>query len=429
MNAGVLDLALVVGLVAVNAALSGTEMAFVSLDGPQIERLSASERGRRVVELTKSPGQYLSALQLGITLAGFLASASAAVELSASVEPIFGFLGGSAQPAAVVSVTVLVSFITLVFGELVPKRLAMDHAERWSLTASGPLRWFMIASGPLVRALESVTDAVLYVLPAAPEDPGRATSRDLLSLITRQTELDALQQKVMVEAVEAGDRTLRHILIPRPMVVSLDVSDPWAAALDRLMRAGVSRAPVVDGDMDHPVGQVHVLDLIRAGHRRDQETATVSEVGARPVLALPETLGLFRALRQLQETQSKLAVVVDEHGGTAGIVTVEDIVEELVGDIRNPSDRQDDAPSVDEVGTIVVPGTSAVHRLDDVGLELPDGPYATIAGLMLDQLGHIPSIGESLELGDLRLTVVAGGDRSVEAIRIERSDTKPTSNE
>lgn len=413
MSATWLDLGLVIGLVATNAALSGTEMALVSLGPARLEAVTArSERGRRVADVAASPSRYLSALQLGITLAGFLASASAAVELSASVAPWLDFLGGSAHAVSVIAVTVFVSALTLVFGELVPKRVAMVRAEEWSLLAVVPLTWFMRAVRPLLRVLEAVTDGMLMLTgnQRADQDLGM-TNDDLRGLIAGHRSLEPVQRKILFEAIAVADRSLRHILIPRRIVVSVDVDEPAGEALERLRTAGVSRAPLVDGDLDHPIGQVHVLDLVDA-----PEKATLS---ARPVLALPETLSALRALRRMQASRTKLAVVIDEHGGTAGIVTIEDIVEELVGDIDDGEDKH--SPIGLPGGGLVLPGDFPIHRTAELDIELPCGPYVTVAGLVLEQLGHLPQIGERVALPGLDLEVTGVGRHAITAVTIRPS--------
>lgn len=414
-----LDLTIVLGLVAVNAMLSGTEMALVSLRRGQLDAMSASgRRGQRVAALAHSPGRYLSAIQLGITLAGFLASASAAVELSDSVAPALDFLGGSARGASIILITVLVSLITLVFGELVPKRIAMAHAQQWSLAAVVPLTWFMTAVRPILRVLEICTDAVLRLTGTAAD--GRAdemTDDEIVHLIEARPSLDPSQRQIMAEAIATGGRTLRHILVPRTLVISVDVADSVEAAVAALRDAGVSRAPLVKRDLDHPVGQVNVLDLIHA-------TGTAADC-ARPVLALPESLSAFRALRRLQASQTKLAVVVDEHGGTEGIVTVEDIIEELVGDISDEADPQQSVGTPDPSGAIVLPGTFPIHRMDELDVQLPSGRYVTVAGLVLDRLGHLPEVGEHVEVGNYDL-VVTGTDRtSITAVTIRTLEPLP----
>ena len=406
-----LDLLIVLGLVCVNGLLSGSEMALVSLRERQLVELEASgPRGRRVGELARSPSRYLSALQLGITLAGFLASASAAVELSESVAPAMGFLGDSARAGSVVLVTILVALVTIVLGELVPKRIAMLHAERWSLAVVTPLTWFMNAVRPILRILEVLTDALVRLTGIElTAERSEISDDEFLRLVQGRTSFDPFQRKIMTETIAIRERTLRHILVPRPRVISIEADDSADAAARRLRRKGLSKAPLVAHDLDHPVGQVHVLDLMQAaGTARDC---------ARPILALPETLSAFRALRQLQASQTTLAVVVDEHGGTAGIVTFQDIINELVGDVDDAAD--DTNGPVHSIGAIVLPCSFPIHRMDELGITLPAGDYVTVAGLILDRLGRLPAVDERIDVDGYEITV-AGTDRtSIKTVTIQ----------
>jgi putative hemolysin len=411
-----LDLLLVLGLVGVNGLLSGSEMAFVSLGERRLATLEAtSRRGRRVAELARSPSRYLSALQLGITLAGFLASASAAVELSESVAPRMSFLGDSATAGAVVLVTILVSLVTLVLGELVPKRIAMLHAERWSLAAVTPLTWFMNAVRPILWVLEALTDTLVRVTGNDLTTEGPEISDDeFVRLVQGRASFDPFQRRIMTEAIAIRERTLRHILVPRPQVISIDIEDSAATALDRLREAGLSKAPLVAHDLDHPIGQVRVLDLVGVDGP--------AHGCARPILALPETLSAFRALRRLQASQTKLAVVIDEHGGTAGIVTFEDIIEELVGDL----DAQQLTAAPGQAGAIVLPGSFPMHRMDELDISLPAGDYVTIAGLILSRMGRIPDVDDRIRVNDYEISITATDRTSIKTVTIRALPHAPS---
>ena len=422
-----LDLLIVLGLVSVNGLLSGSEMAFVSLSERQLTTLEgSSRRGRRVAELARSPSRYLSALQLGITLAGFLASASAAVELSASVAPSLAFLGDSATAVSVVLVTVLVSLVTLVLGELVPKRIAMLHAERWSLAAVRPLTWFMTAVRPILRLLETLTDTLVrFTGNDLTTERAEISDDEFVRLVQGRSSFDPFQRRILTEAITIRERTLRHILVPRRQVITIDAGDSAATAVQHLRDAGISKAPLVAHDLDHPIGQVQLLDLVGAtGPVRDR---------ARPILALPETLSAFRALRQLQSSRTKLAVVIDEHGGTAGIVTFKDIIEELVGESDDELGGQNPTGPTSQAEAIVLPGSFPMHRVNELGISLPTGDYVTIAGLVLTRMGRIPSVDEHICINGHEISITAADRKSIKTVTIRPSQhttaTEPTNPE
>lgn len=408
------DLAIVGVLVCINAMLAGAEMAFLSLREGQLRGLAnAGVRGQRVVRLARDPNRYLGAVQLGITLAGFLASATAAVSISEPVADLFGG-GRYAGPAAVAVVTVVLALITLVLGELVPKRLAMQRAERWSLLMVRPISGFIAVTRPVIVMLSKLTDILVS---AAGGDPGRhrdvITDAEIVDLVEAQPTLTEAQRQIMAGAVEIAGRSLRQVLVPRNRVVAIDAALPVVEARDLLRESGHSRAPVMDGTLDHPVGQVHLRDLL------DDEG--VAGECTSPLLAFPETVSVLEALRQLQTNRSQLAVVVDEHGGTAGIITIEDLVEELVGEIYDEADPDLIAVNQDGKGALVLPGSFPVHDLIDLGLDLPEGNYATIAGLVLHHLGHLPQVGETVIVEGTEIQVADVDSRSIVSVRIPRA--------
>ncbi len=405
------NLVIVAVLVGVNAVLAGTEMAFVSLREGQLRGLSSTgRRGERVVRLARDPNRYLGAVQLGITLVGFLASATAAVSISEPVADLFGGSGRFATAAAVALVTVVLTLVTLVLGELVPKRLAMQRAERWSLTMARPISAFITVTRPVIVGLSRLTDVLVR---AAGGDPGRhrveVTQEEIVDLVEAQSTLTPVQRRIMAGAIEIADRPLRRVLVPRNRVVTVDASQSVAEVRDRLREAGHSRAPVVRGTLDDPAGQIHLRDLFDEG----------GVVGDRasPLPAFPQTLSVLEALRRLQADRCQLAAVIDEHGGTAGIVTVEDLVEELVGEIYDETDPDLLAVRHDEHGALLLPGSFPVHDLGDLGLDVPEGDYATIAGVVLDRLGHVPEVGERVVVEGIEIEVVDMDRRSIVTVR------------
>ncbi len=406
------DLAIVGALVCVNAMLAGAEMAFVSLREGQLRGLSNSGgRGERVVRLARDPNRYLSAVQLGITMAGFLASATAAVSISEPVADLLSGAGRYARPIAVASVTVVLSLVTLVFGELVPKRLAMQRAERWSLAMARPLSWFIMMTRPVIVLLSSLTDLLVR---AAGGDPARhrdeVTDAEIVDLVEAQPTLTEAQRQIMAGAIEIAGRPLRQVLVPRNRVVTIDALLPVGQARELLREAGHSRAPVVTGSLDDPVGQVHLRDLLEDGGVAGERVS--------PLPAFPEAVSVLEALRQLQAGRCQLAVVVDEHGGTAGIITLEDLIEELVGEIYDETDRDILSVRQEEDGSLLLPGSFPVHDLADLGIEVPEGRYSTIAGLVLDRLGHVPQVGERATVEGIECEVVAMERRAILTVRV-----------
>ena len=416
MNGSGPQLVLVLVLVAVNAALTGTELALVSLRDSQIKRLeeTGGNRGRTLARLSREPNQFLATIQIGITLAGFLASATAAVSLAEPLEPHLDVLGEAARPVSIVVVTLVLAYLTLVLGELAPKRLAMQNTERWGLLAARPLALMSTLTRPVVWVLSHSTDLVVRLVGGDPDARAEQMSEEeVRGIITEHATFTPDQRQIIEGALEAAERTLRQVLRPRNDVVAVDGAMTCREAATLLADAGHSRAPVTRSghDLDEVVGTVHVRDLLAS------PDDAVSE-HTRPALFLPESVQVLDALRRMQADRQQLCLVVNEHGGTEGLVTVEDLVEELVGEIYDESDR--DVLTVRRLpgGSFVLPGRFPVHDLEDVGVQIPEGEYTTVAGAVLDQLGHIPEgPGEQVELGLWTAQVLSVEGHAITAVR------------
>lgn len=404
-----IQLALIAVLLGVNALLAGSEVALISLREAQIARLAErGARGRAVATLARDPNRFLATIQIGITLSGFLASATAAVSLAEPLVPLLDALGAAARPLAVVLVTAVLTFVTLVLGELAPKRIAMQRAEGWALAAGGVLVALARVSGPVVSLLGVSTDLVVRLTGADPSQGRDApTQEEVRDLIATGGLYDPEERRIITGALEAADRVLREVLRPRRTVVALRSDTPVPDALRRLVASGHSRAPVYRERLDDTDRIVGVMDLVDAG-------GTVAD-HARPIVALPDSLGLIDALRRLQTSRTSLAVVVDEYGGVSGIVSIEDLMEELVGEIHDEYDRDVRDAVRNPDGSVSVVGRYPLHDLVDVRVELPAEDIAevdavTVAGLVSELLGRLPEVGDEVEVGGyhLRVDVVAG---------------------
>jgi len=414
-----LEIGLVVVLMVVNAAFAGSEVALISLREGQLRRMEAeSGRGRLVAELARDPTQFLSTVQIGITLAGFLASAVAAVSLARPLVQPLGFLGRWAEPAAVVAVTVVLTFTSLVAGELAPKRIALQRSEGWARAAARPLAAISVAARPLLWLLSVSSDALVRLAgvdPAAQREP--VTEEEVRDMIATQPSFPTEQRTILVGALELTERRLREVLVPRRDVVALPADLPVAEAVRRMAAAARVRAPVYRGDLDDVAGVANLVDLVDATGRVGDH--------CRPATALPESLTVLPALRRMQRERQPLAIVINEYGGTEGIVTVEDLLEELVGELSDEFDRDVADVRREPDGSLVLPGSFPVHDLPDVGVDLPEGPYATVAGLVLDRLGRIPAGGETVTVGDWLLEVLEVDRNTVERLRLRPRDGAP----
>jgi putative hemolysin len=406
------EIGLVLLLVVVNAAFAGSEVALISLREGQLRRLEQEgEQGRLVARLARNPNQFLSTIQIGITLAGFLASAAAAVSLAQPLVPLLDFLGRAARPVAVVLVTVVLTYLTLVVGELAPKRIALQTPERWARRAARPLAAISILTRPVVWVLSRSTDLLVRLAGA---DPGRqrepVTEEEVRDMIVTGGVFRPEQRRILAEAIEVGERRLSDVLIPRRDVVAVPADASVQEAIGILVETTHGRAPVYRGDLDDVLGLVTLQDLVGS-------EGPVADC-VRPVVALPESMGVLDVLRRLQAEREQLAIVINEYGGTEGIVTVEDLLEELVGEIYDEFDPDSHSIRRQPDGSLVLPGSFPVHDLPDLGLSLPEGDYATIAGLVLNRMGRLPGKGETVDVDGWRLEVLEVEQRAITQVRL-----------
>jgi putative hemolysin len=408
------QLILVAVLILVNAAFAGTEMALVSLREGQLQQLEQrSAAGALVVRLSKEPTRFLATIQVGITLAGFLASASAAVSLAKPIEDRLEFLDGAAEAVSIVIVTLILAYFTLVFGELAPKRIAMQRAEGWALVMARPLQALATLARPAVWLLSKSTDIAVRLLGGDPAvQREEITEDELRGMVAGHDTFTPEQRKVIDGAFRIADRQLDEVLVPRGDVFTLDAGAPIEDAREALRESGHTRAPVApDANLDKVVGAVHLRDLLGP----EAEAATTAADLAVELLVLPEPARVLTALREMQQRRVQMALVVDEHGGIVGIVTAEDLVEELVGEIYDETDTEREGVLHEPDGTVVLPGRFAIHDLDTLGIELPEGDYVTIAGFVLDELGRFPAVGEQIAVDGWRLTV-----REIDEVMVTR---------
>ena len=411
------EIVLVLVLVLVNAAFSGSEMALVSLRDSQVQRLERQSRSGKVLgRLTRDPNRFLATIQIGITLAGFLASAAAAVSLSQPLVKPLSFLGSAAQPVAIVLVTIALTFVTLVIGELAPKRIAMQRTEGWALLVARPLDLLSMISRPAVWLLGAATNMVVRLAGGDPTaQREEVTTEEIRDMVAAQQDFSAEQRTIISGAFEIADRILREILVPRRDVLSLPTGTPAHEALRMLIAGGHSRAPVVGpAGLDDVIGTVHLRDLVDADGPVDELS--------RPGLFLPETLRVSDALRQMRGERQQLAMVVDERGAIDGIVTMEDLVEEIVGEIYDETDRDVAGVIHEPDGGLLMPGSFPIHDLPDIGFEssnTEEGDYTTIAGMVLAALGHIPTeAGEVVTLPEFTAEVVEVTGRAITRVRL-----------
>jgi putative hemolysin len=408
---------------------AASEIALVSLREGQIRRLAENgKRGRVVARLREDPSRFLSAVQVGVTVAGFFAASYGGATLAVKFHWVlirWGLSAGLAETVALIVITLLVSYVSLVLGELAPKRLALQRPEKVALFVAPVLNGVAKILRPVIWFLSTSTNAVVRVLGIDPHlKADEVSEEELRDLVSSHEELTPEERRVLTDVFTATDRVLREVMIPRTEVDFLPESSGVEEAAAYVENRPHSRYPVIGDSLDDVRGIVHVRDLLTAAHRRDdgkEELATVGQL-ARPALTLPGSLPLVPALSQMRQ-HGHMAIVIDEYGGTDGIVTLEDLIEELVGDIEDEYDPHGPSSGRREDGSMELDGL--LHR-DDIkeltGIELPEDHFTTLAGFIISQLGRIPAEGDSVEALGHRFTVTEMDGRRVARVRITPLD-------
>jgi putative hemolysin len=423
MNDTVLNIVLILIFVLIGGVFAAAEMALVSLRESQLKALShRGKRGETVARVAANPNRFLSAVQVGVTLMGFLSAAFGGATLADGLSPHLQNLGlpkSLADTAALILITLLISYVSIVLGELAAKRLALQRAEGFALGLAPLVDRIATLARPVIWLLSKSTDLVVRVLGGDPNANREVmTEEELRDLVSAHESLGEEERRIVDDVFEAGSRQLREVMLPRTEVDFIDAEMPAYKAVKFAAERPHSRYPVMNGSADDIVGFVHVRDLF------DPEVASRQvRVGdlARDVLMLPDTAKLLPTLTEMRRRSTHLAIVLDEYGGTAGIVTLEDLVEELIGDIKDEYDEEAAETTRLRSGDIEVDGLLNLDDFaDETGVELPDGPYETAGGFLAARLGRVPTTGDEAYVSSHKLTVTEMDGRRVARVQVHR---------
>ncbi|MCX7432512.1 MAG: hemolysin family protein [Planctomycetia bacterium] len=422
------EILLVLALILANGFFSGAEMAIVASRRGRLRQLAdaGDQAAQTALQLASSPDQFLPTVQIGITLVGTLAAAYGGDSLVSDLAEWITVnappaVGAMARPIALTVFVVLLSFVTLLFGELVPKRLALRRAEDFARLVAPAMKIFSQVTRPLVWLMGASTSAVLVMLGAHKQDGPTVSVDDIEHLLEAgraEGVLEAVEQAVATEALRLGERAVRDIMRPRIDLDALDIETPPGEVLGAIAMAGYSRLPVYEGSLDHILGYVSLKDVLR--HNWMGWPIELRRIMHR-ALFVPETMPLDRLLELFQKEKNQLAIVLDEYGGTEGLVTLEDVLEELVGEIHDEHRRETAEFVQREDGSWLVDGGASVEDLADrLGIKLDAVPrdYSTVSGIVLAELERIPATGDTLRWHGLAIEVVDMDGRRIDKLLI-----------
>lgn len=417
------NVAVVFAFILFGGVFAAAEMSLVSLRDSQVQQLATrSRRGATVARLVSDPNRFLSAGQIGVTFSGFLSASFGATTLADELTPVLiraGMADGPAHVVSVVVVTVIVSYLSIVISELTAKRLALANPEGFALVLGPVVDYLARLARPAIWFLGRSTNVVVRLLGGDPRvTRDGITDAELRDLVSSTSTLGVDERRIVADVFDAGSRAIVEVMVPRPDVDFLDASMLVSDARTLVIGARHhSRYPVMRGSADDVIGFVHVRDLFNPANPVKPYLRT-GDV-ARPIVMLPGTALILPALNQMRNQGAHMALVVDEYGGTDGIVTVEDLVEELVGEIRDEFDPGTPRSVLSPGGTVEVDGTMNLSDVEEVSaLELPDGPYETIAGFVISRLGRLPVAGDVVEVADYRLAVTETDRRRIARVQI-----------
>lgn len=388
------DAALILLFILIGGVFAAAEMALVSLRDSQVKQLATrGKRGRAIENLTSNPNLFLSAVQIGVTLAGFLSAAFGGATLADRLSPVL-VEGGLPEPIAgtvsLVVITVVISYFSIVVGELTAKRLAMQRAEGFALALAPLVSGIATVMRPVIWLLGVSTNLLVRLLGGDPKQArDEVSNEELRAIVAGSHSLGSVERSIVDEVFDAGEHSLREVMVPRTEVTFLPADMPVQRAYREVRGAPHSRYPVTDGSVDRVIGFLHVRDLmdLEGAARRGELRSIV-----RPILSLPETVRILRALSSMRAAGAHMAIVRDEYGGTAGIVTMEDLIEEIIGDITDEYDVVGET-IVDEVNRI--DGLTTIEEFAEAsGHVIPEGPYDTVAGYVMSRLGRLPAVGD-----------------------------------
>jgi putative hemolysin len=428
------DLLFIAVLTVLEGVFVAAEIALVSIRRSRVDQL-VDERRRgalRVRKLIEDPGRFLAVSQLGLTMIGFFASAYAAVSLVDSLAGLLRevpALAGSADGIALVVVTILLALFTIVFAELVPKTLALAHPEPFATSLAGPIDILARILGPVIRVLTGVTRAITGALGVDVTKESQITAEELRLIVERGGDegvLEAEEEQMIHAVIELGERRVHEVMVPRIDIVGMEAEVDLETAVDQIIEGGHSRLPVWEGSVDQVLGILYAKDLLPFLKAASGERPSVRALLRAPVF-VPESMTIDDLLHELQRRKVHIAIVLDEYGGTAGLVTIEDLLEEIVGEIQDEYDEEEEMVIRLDDDRVRFDGRASVDDIGDAwdDLDLDDlledrEEYDTIGGLVFHRIGGVPKPGDVVRLDELSITVESTDGRRVSKVLVTR---------
>ena len=418
-------------LIFLNAYFAATEIAFISLNDAKVEKdaKGGNKKSKQILKMLRFPSRFLATIQIGITLAGFLSSAFASDAFADVLAPIlnswFPIINIETwKGISIIIITLILSFFTLVFGELVPKRLAMKYYEKIAYATVGTIRAISIITAPFVRLLTASTNMVSKIFGVGEADEEVVTEEEIKMMIAEGEEkgtIEAGEKQLLNNVFEFNDIIVSEAMTPRTEMYAIDINDDINKILDEVDEYKYSRIPVYEEDIDDIKGILYIKDILKP--LKDNKPIDIKNSIREPYF-VPESKDIDELFKEMQKNKIQMAIVIDEYGGTAGLITMEDILEELVGNIFDEYDEEEnDYKKIDE-NTYILSGSLTSNDLKKIfGVEIPQGDYETLSGYLIDKLGRIPEENEHPVIEGEKLTfkVEEIEDKRIKYVKICRN--------
>lgn len=435
-----INLSVLILLILINGFLAASEVALLSLNKSKIKLMAkeGDEKAARLSKFLTDSSRFLATIQIGITLSGFLASALAADRFSEKVARFIYDSGFQAielfilETIALVVVTMILSYFTLVFGELVPKRLAMEKAETIALLAIGPLIFLAKAASPFIKILSLSTDFVVRLFGVDPKKSERKVTEEeirMLLNIGRKTGTIQEDESMMIENVfEFNDKTVAEIMTHRTNIAAIPIDYTLEETLRLINNESYTRFPVYEDNIDNILGILHiknVLKYLEEGHDKEFDLRKLIY----PPHFVLESKKIDEFFAEMQKNRHHMAIVIDEYGGTYGLATIEDALEEIVGNISDEYDRTDPSEEIEQINenTFIMDGMIRLYEVEDaIGVEITDEDLDTLGGFIIDELGYIPEKREkpSIEYGNIEFTVLEMDKKRIKKVKVRLKENE-----
>ena len=414
-------------LILVNAFFASAEMAIVSLNKTKINLLAegGNEKAKLIQNLIKEPSGFLATIQVGITFAGFFASAAAATSISGGLaESLKAINVPYSESVALILVTLFIAYLTLVLGELLPKRIALQYAERVAMFSVKPIIIISKFTKPFVWVLSLSTNIILQLLGmktvGIEEKVSREEIRSLIEIGEEHGAINESERNMIDGIIEFDDKIAKEIMTPRTETFFLEVNDSIKDNINTILEEGFSRIPIYDNDIDNIVGVIYIKDLFAKIILNGIDNIKINEIMRKPYF-VPETKNIEKLFRDIQGSKNYLAVLVDEYGGFSGIVTIEDLIEEVMGNITDEYDQEEAEIQKIDNNNFIISGLLTIDDInDEFNLNLNSDSADTIAGLFIEHLGTVPKKDEhpEIDLENITLKVLALDDRRIEKLKL-----------